>query len=358
MFYFAWYSFLLSFSFNAYSACQDNRWNDSVQIRYKNKPNTFFYKVDNLVNGLAPVTYAPSMTVSSLGAFTLPITVTDFSDIGAITLHLEYDPAVITYLNSFTKNAVFGSSFLVGNNPGIGGKMQIVIQWYGGYPGVFLPNGATLCTLNFSYSSTSASSTLLNWIDFGPSCEYSDGSGTVLTDTPTASYYINGSVTIPLTANFSADNLTPPKNTTVYFTDLSFGGATSWNWSFNRTSVVFVNGTSSSSQNPRVQFTDGGLYTVTLVAHNGVLNSSLIKTDYIRAGISGLWTGNTSSDWYTLSNWDNYLLPLGVTNVVIPPVAGNWPVFAGDLTLGIHCGNLTLSGTSSKMTITGVLTIP
>ena len=284
----------------------------------------------------------------------------DFTDIGALSLQLEYDPAIITYQNSFTKNSAFGSSFLVGNIQGTGNKMQIIIHWYIVTGGVSLPNGSTLCTLNFSFPAASPSVCALNWDDSGPSCEYSDGSGNVLNDLPTSDYYINGSVTLtlPLAANFIADNLAPPKNTTVHFTDLSTGGATSWSWSFNRTSVVFMNGTSASSQNPLVQFTDGGLYTVTLVVHKNLLSNTMIKTDYIRAGISGIWTGNTSSEWNTLSNWDNYLVPGSGTNVVIPPLAINWPVFSGNLILGIQCGSLTLSGTTSKMTITGVLTIP
>ena len=172
------------------------------------------------------------------------------------------------------------------------------------------------------------------------------------------------SVAVPMTvnplpvANFIADKLTPQKNETVFFTDLTTGGATLWNWSFDRTSVAFVNGTSASSQNPQVKFTDGGLYSVTLLVNNLYCSDSEIKSGYLRAGISGLWTGNTSSDWNTLSNWDNYLLPGSSTNVVIPPSAPNWPVFVGNLTLGIHCGNLILSGTTSRITITGNLTIP
>jgi PKD repeat protein len=159
-------------------------------------------------------------------------------------------------------------------------------------------------------------------------------------------------------AKFVADKLTPQKNETVLFTDLTTGGATSWTWSFDRPSVVFVTGTNSSSQNPQVQFTDGGLYTVTLLATNPGCSTSEIKSGYIRAGISGLWTGITSSEWNVSSNWDNDLTPGTNTDVVIPSSAPNWPVFTGNLIMGSHCRNLTLSGITSQITITGNLTFP
>ncbi len=270
---------------------------------------------------------------------------------------MEYDPAIITYQNTYTNNAAFGSSLSVGAIAGTDGKMRIVIGWFGA--GVSLANGSTICTLNFTYSTVNGTTTGLTWFDNGPSCEYVDGSYMALLDTPTADYYKNGAVTPPLSVNFSANNLTPPKSTTVTFTDLTTGGATSWDWSFDRTTTVnYVNSTNSHSKNPQVQFTDGGLYTVKLVAHTIYIADSVIKTGYIRAGIAGTWTGKTSTEWNTLSNWDDYLLPIGSTDVIIPASALHWPVFNGNLILGTNCRNLSLIGQSSKMTITGSLSIP
>ena len=315
-----------------------------------------FVLTSKLVASVAPVTFAPVIKMSASGPVSIPITVNGFTDIGAITLSLEYDPAIITYQNTYTKNAAFGSSFEVGDLPIQGeSNKRIFIFWYG--TGVSLANGSTLCTLNFTYSTVNGTTTGLTWYDNGPSCEYADVYGYPLLDTPTADYYKNGAVTPPLSVNFSASNLTPPKNTTVTFTDLTTGGATSWDWSFDRTTVSYVNPTNSHSKNPQVQFTDGGLYTVKLVAHTSYIADSVTKTGYIRAGIAGTWTGKTSADWNTLSNWDDYLLPISSTDVIIPASALNWPVFNGNLILGTNCRNLTLIGQSSKMTITGSLSI-
>ncbi len=391
----------------------------------------------------APITYAPVLTVMATGPVAVPVTVTGFAGVGSMTLSLEYDPSIMSYV-SFIKNPAFGSSFLVGNNPGVGGKMIILIQWFG--TPVTLASGSTICTLNFNYTASNSNGTLLKWFDNGPSCQYTDANTAVLNDIPGTYFYHNGSVapplvavsispsanpvcsgstvnfaatpvnggitpsyqwkingvnagtnnqyfsfipanndvvscvltssasfvsgnpavsnlvvmtTIPLVvANFSADNLTPAKNDTVSFTDISTGGVTSWTWSFDKPGFLFVDGTTNHSQNPHVKFSDGGYWSVTLETNNSCFSHSLVKSGYILVGLPGLWLGTASPEWSNGSNWDNTLVPGSVTSVVIPSSAANWPVFNGDLTIGIQCSRLTLNGTTSRMTITGNLIIP
>ncbi len=81
--------------------------------------------------------------------------------------------------------------------------------------------------------------------------------------------------------NFIADNNLPCLNQTVTFTDLSTGNPTSWSWSFSPDNVIYVNGTGSNSQNPRVQFTQYGTYNVTLNATNAGGTNTEIKTSYV-----------------------------------------------------------------------------
>jgi hypothetical protein len=71
-----------------------------------------------------------------------------------------------------------------------------------------------------------------------------------------------------------------------------------------------------------------------------------------------MWTGATSQDWNTLTNWENWQLPDGNTDVVIPASVSSWPVFTGDLIIGTHCRNLILNGTNSHLTVTGNLVLP
>jgi len=92
---------------------------------------------------------------------------------------------------------------------------------------------------------------------------------------------VNGTTTSPPVANFSANSITPYIGQTVTFTDLSTNSPTSWSWSFSPATISYIGGTSSSSQNPQVQFNAGGLYTVTLIAANAYGSDLETKTDYI-----------------------------------------------------------------------------
>ncbi|MEI6455300.1 MAG: BACON domain-containing carbohydrate-binding protein [bacterium] len=89
------------------------------------------------------------------------------------------------------------------------------------------------------------------------------------------------STTSPPVADFSASILYPLVGQTVAFTDLSQNFPTSWSWSFNPSTVTFVGGTSASSQNPQVQFSNLGFYSVTLTAMNTYGSGTVTKTNYI-----------------------------------------------------------------------------
>ncbi len=114
-----------------------------------------------------------------------------------------------------------------------------------------------------------------------------DHDGTLSGGSQDFSIVITGITTTPVTdppvANFFADDTTPNTGETVVFNDQSTNGPTSWSWSFNPTTVTFVNGTSSTSQNPEVTFDADGTYTVTLVATNAYGSDTETKTDYITA---------------------------------------------------------------------------
>jgi hypothetical protein len=294
--------------------------------------------------GCGPVTMAPIISTCPATTISVPVTIINFNNIGGISLTLNYDAAVLQY-QGVTLNPAISGSLTNGNNPGV------FILSYICDPGINLADNDVLFTLEFAYTGLPAGGTFpVTWAETPPEAnEYSSPEGIPYIKDPFGAYFINGSVTInpalcaPLIADFTVDNTTPPKNTTVQFTDQSTGGPTSWEWSFDRPTVVFVNST-AYSQNPQVQFTEGGLYTVTLVVHNAYFTDTKVKTGYIRAGIAGLWTGTTSSDWFSDTNWDNILVPDNSTDVVIPPAAPHWPVFIGEFIMGTQCRHLTLQG--------------
>jgi hypothetical protein len=183
---------MLIWAYSSGSVCQYKRYVGASLVTLNDDPKYLFYHNGGISDRGAPITYAPMIEYPVPGALPISITVDDFFDIGALTLYLEYDPDIITYQNSFIPNPAFGSSLLVGNVSGSDGKMWIIMQWFGNPTN--LADGATLCTLNFTYSTANGTSCELNWYENGSSCDYSDGSGDVLIDMPTASYYMNGYV--------------------------------------------------------------------------------------------------------------------------------------------------------------------
>ena len=284
-------------------------------------------------------------TVVSTGSTaTVSITAINFNNIGSCNLWLLFDSTVVKATSVTTGTTLGGTlSYNIRHD-------SIVLGWFT-FPGKTLPNNTVI--FNIAFTNIAGGTSAITFFDNGYSCIWYDGGWNPLNDIPYATYYINGSITfaVPLVANFTANDTIPPKNTTVQFTDLTTGdpGPTNWNWSFSRTSIAYVNGTSATSQNPQVQFTAGGAYTVTLYDYNSYYNSTKIRTGYIVAGTPGLWDGTTSTDWNTTTNWDNWVVPVSTTNVVVPSSAPNWPV-ATTVTIGVNCNSITMNG-ASELTV-------
>lgn len=84
--------------------------------------------------------------------------------------------------------------------------------------------------------------------------------------------------TIYVVADFVADTTIIPVNSTVNFTDRSFGDPESWEWSF-----VGGNPDYSESQNPsNIRYEQTGTFTVSLKASNGETTNENIKLAYIK----------------------------------------------------------------------------
>ncbi len=95
-------------------------------------------------------------------------------------------------------------------------------------------------------------------------------------------------------ADFEADNTTPEVMAMVHFTDLTVNDPTSWAWSFSPSTVSYLNGSTSASQNPDVSFNAGGYYSVTLTSTNSAGSDVETKTDYINVS-DGMTTVATAS---------------------------------------------------------------
>ena len=150
---------------------------------------------DYYFNGLVAGKVSPRIKADSLSAapgtiINVPLRVWDFTDISSLSLTLDYNPGVLSYIDAtphpdillqFTEGAL---------NPG-----RIQIGWFNTNPAgnpVSLPDETVLIYLNFTYNGGTSP---LIWFDNGPSCEFTAGPlYATLYDLPTEDYYINGLV--------------------------------------------------------------------------------------------------------------------------------------------------------------------
>lgn len=135
----------------------------------------------------APLTNAPIISSCSGSSIDVPITVSDFNDIGAISLTLHFNSSAFTY-NSFTNNSGFPGLAAYNPNPGV-----ITAAGFSVSDGISLPDNSILLTIHFNSLGENSN---LNWFDDGTSCEYAGPPPTyiVLNDEPQNSFYIDGSV--------------------------------------------------------------------------------------------------------------------------------------------------------------------
>ena len=143
----------------------------------------------------APVTTTASLTGqcynSTIG---VPVTVTNFNNVGGISLVMDFDSSFLSLSGVTWNSAITGGQHL---EP-VPGK--ITFSWIS-TTGVNLQDNDTLLTLDFTYIGTNAcpspAATVLNWDNSDPTyLEYSTPDGIVLEDDPYATYYINGSIEV------------------------------------------------------------------------------------------------------------------------------------------------------------------
>lgn len=342
---------VLSFTYN--SGTSELKWlTDAASCRYNDNignacydlPKASFYHSGLAASHAAPRIAAGYASPANGQQFTLPVITFNFKDIGMYLLTLDYDPGVLQYQGASLVPSVGGTYSATIPGPG-----RIIMEWSG--TAATLADSSVLINLSFTKS---AGSSALAWYDDGNSCKFAVSSGgPSLYDQPQSSFYINGYTgPVPLVADFNASNLLPDVNAAVTFTDLSTGGPASWFWDISPSTYAFINGTNAASKNPQVIFSVNNAYTITLIIYRGSAAGVKVKSAYIHAGTPGLWTGITSTDWQTASNWYNHQVPVAATNVLIPASAPNWPHVNGNLTIGTQCHQLTMEG-SSQLTVDG-----
>ena len=111
-------------------------------------------------------------------------------------------------------------------------------------------------------------------------------------------------------AQFEADRTTICSGNDVQLTDDSYNAVSTWDWSISpATGWSFVDGTNSSSQNPKISFDEEGLYSITLTASDGSTTDVETKNNFIRVlpSAAGLpyWEGFESyTSLQNLTTWE------------------------------------------------------
>ncbi len=92
----------------------------------------------------------------------------------------------------------------------------------------------------------------------------------------------------PPVADFVADITTTVAGGSVNFTDLTTNWPSTWTWSSTPSAgVTYISGTSSTSQDPTMQFSIAGSYTIALTATNAYGSDTETKNLYITVNPSG-----------------------------------------------------------------------
>jgi hypothetical protein len=168
----------------------DRNWSDGNFVVMNDLPLSDYYIPGALgfLTGDAPITSVPALTGIPGTTLTIPVTVTDFINIGSLTLTLQYNPAVLSYL-SFSNTGGFPGLAADASSPGTLVMTGLVPP---GESGIIIGDDATLFTLDFNFT---GGTTTLTWFDDGTSCQYTGYPGyNILSDAPTPSFYVNGSI--------------------------------------------------------------------------------------------------------------------------------------------------------------------
>jgi hypothetical protein len=291
------------------------------------QPYSIHYINGGVSNRGAPVTYAPVIANATPGTCSIPVKVNNFNGIAGISLTLEYDSTVLTFLNTYTFNPLLAGGYIsVGTVPGAPGKKNIQIGWFN-FPAVTLPDGSTILTLNFSYSNTTAGYSTLNWIDdpaAGFTCAYADGNGVTLMNSPMGNYYKNGLVYssgqyspqtwLPAITNASAGSISVPVNVS------GFTNVSSFTLSFNYKStamtygsfvqnsslpgtVIVTNNSPDTSGNRKLVMTWTGSSTQSLPAGSSLVT---LNFTYISGASTLGWVTDSNSCRFNDANGNAY----------------------------------------------------
>jgi hypothetical protein len=174
------------------TSCEYAKFDGGAYNVLNDTPTEDFYLSGQLIfQGESPVSVLSDQIACAGDDIEVPVTVTGFTNIGAISLRIHYNPAVLEF-QEFTPNDALPANFIVAAEvPG-----TIIASGYvsGSGMGITLPDGSVLFSMLFSYQ---GGYTDLTWYDNGTSCEYATAPPPDFIpcyDQPQETYYIDASI--------------------------------------------------------------------------------------------------------------------------------------------------------------------
>jgi len=195
----------------------------------------------------APITTAGSASVCTPGSVTVPLTVTNFTLVTAMSLRLDYDPTKLTFVNYSNLNPALAGAMV--NDAGVSPTLRkILIVWTNIIP-LTLGNGSKLMDLNFTLTGSTNTLSFNNTAGGGGECEYADEYGNAMNDLPTSSYYYDALITNLATG--IAGTITGPNSlcagtTGVTYTVPPIANATSYTWTLPVGATIVSGGNTAS----------------------------------------------------------------------------------------------------------------
>jgi hypothetical protein len=208
--------------------------------------STFFlFSFENVrAQQLAPVTSAGSISgCTGVPCAAIPVTVTGFNFITALSLRMEYDTNHMTFCGYDNFNPLM-NGFAHGPATQVYGSLyKLMVTWANTSP-VSLTDGSKLFDVQFTLKSSIDSLSFNNSSSGGSDCEYADTTGNVLPDLPSYTFYHNGVITVypaPVPAINGPSAACENSTGNMYVTE---SGMTGYNWSVTGGTITAGSGTS------------------------------------------------------------------------------------------------------------------
>jgi hypothetical protein len=122
----------------------------------------------------------------------IPINISGFSSVTAISLRLDFNPSNLVYIGFDSLNSSLAGSFI--NEVAVSGSLhKIMVAWSGSGP-ISLTDGSKMVNLKFTYVNGAAMLSFNNMSNLGGDCEFADVTGEPTADVPDGSYFFNATI--------------------------------------------------------------------------------------------------------------------------------------------------------------------